>query len=168
MPAGTLEGVQDGSHSRRARAAAAAGLCLLAASVAGLAGCAAGDEVVSNVSAEVEPTPSHGQSGAALPGPPPPGMQSNALVVTPRQRAYLDSLRSAGVQPSSDLSALSIGSYVCQAKAAKQPEQAVWDFVAPLVRNDVSETATGAGAPSTTQLHQQTADYIRIATDRLC
>ena len=143
-------------------------MCLLAASVAWLTGCAAGDEVVSNESAAAEPAPTHGQSGAALPGPPPPGMQSNALVVTPRQRAYLDSLRAAGVQPSSDLSALSIGSYVCQAKAAKQPEQAVWDFVAPLVRNDAGETTAGAGEPSTTQLHTLTADYIRIATDRLC
>ena len=43
----------------------------------------------------------------------------------------------AGVKPSSDLLALTIGSYVCQARAAKQSDQAVWDFVLPLVRNDV-------------------------------
>jgi hypothetical protein len=162
-----LEDVQHGSRPPRAIAAASAGLCLLAA---WLSGCSAGDEVVSNESAAVEPPATHGQNGAALPGPPPPGMQSNALVVTPRQRGYLDSLRSAGVQPSSDLAALSIGSYVCQAKAAKQPEQAVWDFVAPLVRNDASETEPGGGTgePTKAQLHEETADYIRIATDRLC
>ncbi|PRC58341.1 DUF732 domain-containing protein, partial [Mycobacterium sp. ITM-2017-0098] len=68
-------------------------------------------------------------------------------------------------------SALSIGSYVCQARAARQTDEAVWDFVAPLVRNDVSDT-DGDGAPTETpsagDLHSVTADYIRIATDRLC
>ncbi|PRC58342.1 DUF732 domain-containing protein, partial [Mycobacterium sp. ITM-2017-0098] len=68
-------------------------------------------------------------------------------------------------------SALSIGSYVCQARAARQTDEAVWDFVAPLVRNDVSDT-DGDGAhtetPSAGDLHSVTADYIRIATDRLC
>ena len=73
--------------------------------------------------------------------------------------------------PSSDLSALSIGSYVCQAHAAKQDEQAVWDFVAPLVRNDVSDDESDgaiAESPSADDLHSATADYIRIATERLC
>ena len=85
---------------------------------------------------------------------------------------YLDALRAAGVRPSSDLTALSIGSYVCQARAAKQTDQAVWDFVAPLVRNDVADADTGDGiramAPSPDEVHSATADYIRIATDRLC
>ena len=50
------------------------------------------------------------------------------------------------MKPSSDLTALSIGSYVCQARAARQTDQAVWDFVLPLVRNDVTDTPDGAGA----------------------
>ena len=41
-----------------------------------------------------------------LRGPVQAGGQSNALVVTPQQRAYLDALTAAGVQPSSELVAL--------------------------------------------------------------
>ena len=145
-------------------------MCLLVASSAWLTGCSAGDDVISGMNSEVEPAPTHGQGGAQPPGPPAPGGQSNALMVTPRQRAYLDALRSEGVRPTSDLSALSIGSYVCQARAAKQPDQAVWEFVAPLVRNDASDPSSDAhaGKPSASELHDETADYIRIATDRLC
>ena len=69
--------------------------------------------------------------------PPSAGTEPNTLTVTHQQRAYLDALRAAGVRPSSDLLALSIGSYVCQARAAKQSDQAVRDYVTPLVRNDV-------------------------------
>ncbi|MEW5810582.1 MAG: DUF732 domain-containing protein [Actinomycetota bacterium] len=139
-----------------------------------LAGCAAGDESVARPASEIEPSPSHGRAGAQPPGEPSGGDASNALVVTPRQRAYLDALRSAGVSPSSDLAALSIGSYVCQARAAEQTDQAVWDFVAPLVRNDAGDPEadgarrSGAAQPSASRLHDETADYIRIATDRLC
>ena len=52
------------------------------------------------------------------------------------------------MKPSSDLLALSIGSYVCQARAAKQSDQAVWDFVVPLVRSDVRNTHLSSMAPS--------------------
>ena len=62
-----------------------------------------------------------------------------AMTVTTQQRGYLDALAAAGVRPSDDLMALSIGSYVCQARAAKQSDQAVWDFVLPLVRSDVRQ-----------------------------
>ena len=72
------------------------------------------------------------------------GADSNALIVTGQQRAYLDALKAAGVKPSSDLLALSIGSYVCQARAAKQSDQAVWDFVVPLVRSDVRDAHLSA------------------------
>lgn len=139
-----------------------------------LAGCGTPDEMVAGPAAEIEPSPAHGQSGAQLPGQRPEGETSNALVVTPRERSYLDALRSAGVAPSSELAALSIGSYVCQARAAKQTDQAVWDFVAPLVRNDAKEPASegvmnsGGAPPSAARLHDETADYIRIATDQLC
>ena len=114
----------------------------------------------------------HGQTGATPPVRRPPNGQSNALVVTGQQRAYLDALNAAGVKPSSDLLALCIGSYVCQARAAKQTDQAVWDFVLPLVRNDVRDdhaTSSIRVAPTTAaDVNAATADYIRIATERLC
>jgi len=115
-----------------------------------------------------ETTPAHGQAGSHLPGPPQPNGDSNALIVTGQQRAYLDALKATGVKPSSDLLALSIGSYVCQARAAKQSDQGVWDFVVPLVRSDVRNTHMSAIAPSTDEVNSATADYIRIATDKLC
>lgn len=128
--------------------------------------------MISGMGSQVETAPPHGLSSAQLPGPGRADSKSNALVVTPHQQAYLDALRAAGVSPSSDLSALSIGSYVCQARAAKQTDQAVWDFVAPLVRNDVGDADDKDGAraqtPSAGDIHSATSDYIRIATERLC
>ena len=88
--------------------------------------------------------------------------------MTQQQRAYLDALKAAGVRPSSDLLALSIGSYVCQARAAKQSDQAVRDYVTPLVRSDVRNTQLNAVAPPASEVDAVTADYIRIATERLC
>ena len=88
--------------------------------------------------------------------------------MTARQRSYLDALKATGVKPSSDLIALSIGSYVCQSRAAKQNDQAVWDFVLPLVRSDVRGTRIASMVPSTGEVNAATADYIRIATERLC
>ena len=91
--------------------------------------------------------------------------------MTGQQRAYLDALAAAGVRPSDDLLALSIGSYVCQARAAKQSDQAVWDFVLPLVRSDVRTQPVDArrtATPSAAEVNAATADYIRIATERLC
>ena len=103
-------------------------------------------------------------------GPPPPaaGTEPNTLTVTKQQRAYLDALKAAGLRPSSDLLALSIGSYVCQARAAKQSEAAVRDYVTPLVRSDVRNTQLNAVAPPPSEVDAVTADYIRIATERLC
>ena len=73
------------------------------------------------------------------------------------------------MRPSSDLLALSIGSYVCQARAAKQPDQAVRDYVTPLVRNDLSDSEIDSVVPQTwSEVDAVTADYIRIATERLC
>ena len=90
------------------------------------------------------------------------------MVVTAQQRAYLDALNAAGVKPSSQLMALRIGSYVCQARAAKQSDQAVWDVVVPLVRGDVRTARLSSTPPSTDDVNTATADYIRIATDKLC
>jgi hypothetical protein len=133
-----------------------------------LTGCS-GDAVMATIGLPTaETAPAHGQAGAASPGPTQSGGQPNALVVTARQRGYLDALTAAGVKPTSDLSALSIGSYVCQARAAKQNDQAVWDFVLPLVRSDVRVGRLSSMAPTPGAVNSATADYIRIATERLC
>ena len=97
-----------------------------------------------------------------------PDSDTSTMVVTGQQRSYLDALNSAGVKPSSDLMALRIGSYVCQARAAKQSDQAVWDVVVPLVRGDVRTAHLSSAVPSADEVDTATADYIRIATDKLC
>ena len=38
----------------------------------------------------------------------------------------------------------------------------------PLVRSDVRNTHMNSMAPSTDEVNSATADYIRIATDKLC
>ena len=90
------------------------------------------------------------------------------MVVTGQQRSYLDALNAAGVKPSSELMALRIGSYVCQARNAKQSDQAVWDVVVPLVRGDVRTAHMTSMVPSADEVNSATADYIRIATTKLC
>jgi uncharacterized protein DUF732 len=101
---------------------------------------------------------------------PPTGgpQQPTELTVSSQQRAYLDALRAAGVKPSGELLALSIGSYVCQARAAKQSEQAVRDYVSPMVRSDLRNTELSALGPPPSEVDALTSDYIRIATERLC
>ena len=71
--------------------------------------------------------------------------------------------------------ALSIGSYVCQARAAGRNDRGVWDYVAPMVRSDVSDARAAmpqsvVGPRSAPTLTADTAisAYIRIATERLC
>ena len=108
-------------------------------------------------------------AASALPAPPwssqgPPPK----LVVTGQQRAYLDALAAGGVHPSSDLVALRIGSYVCQAHAAGQSDQAVWDYVHPLVSNDAHDGRIDSMAPTANDVDAATHSYIRIATERLC
>ena len=133
-----------------------------------LTGCS-GDDVMATIGLPTSETATaHGEASAAPPGPGQAGGQANALVVTAQQRGYLDALTSAGVKPSSNLMALSIGSYVCQAHAAKQNDQAVWDFVLPLVRSDVRDARLSSMAPSAADVDSATADYFRIATERLC
>ena len=97
------------------------------------------------------------------------GPQSSTLELTPVQRGYLDALIATGVHPSSELRALSIGSYVCQARAAGQSEQAVRDFVAPMVRSDVADA--NASSPQSASVIQADAAidyYILLAGQRLC
>jgi hypothetical protein len=140
---------------------------LVAAAAALLTGCSVADDMMATVGMPTSETePAHGQPGAQPPGPPQPN--SNTFIVTGQQRAYLDALKAAGVKPSSDLLALSIGSYVCQARAAKQSDQGVWDFVVPLVRSDVRNSHMSSMAPAADEVNSATADYIRIATDKLC
>ncbi|MCH9668553.1 MAG: DUF732 domain-containing protein [Actinomycetia bacterium] len=145
---------------------------LLVSSAAWLTGCSPSDEAVVRLGTELDTAPAHGWSGGQAISPSPSGAQSEALVVTPRQRAYLDALDASGVTPSSELDALSIGSYVCHAYAASQNDQAVWDFVTPMVRDDLVDSDNSNGvkamAPSAGQLRSATAIYIRVATERLC
>jgi hypothetical protein len=117
-----------------------------------------------------ETLPAGSGSGALVVAQPPEqdGGMSGAVQETPKQRAYLDALTAAGVHPSSELLALSIGSYVCQARAAHHSDQAVWDFVMPMVRSDVRDSHLSSQAPPAGQVNSVTADYIRIATERLC
>jgi hypothetical protein len=133
-----------------------------------VAGCS-GDDVMATIGLPTSETATaHGEASAAPPGPGQLDGQSDDLVVTARQSGYLDALSAAGVKPSSNLAALSIGSYVCQARAAKQNDQAVWDFVLPLVRSDVRDGRLSSMAPSAADVNSATADYIRIATEQLC
>jgi hypothetical protein len=118
------------------------------------------------------PTSETAPAGTDMPaeGQPPGDLDgvSAAVHATPKQRAFLDELTKAGVHPSSELLALSIGSSVCQARAAHQSDQAVWDFVLPMVRGDVRDAHLRSQAPPVGQVNSVTADYIRIATERLC
>jgi hypothetical protein len=142
---------------------------LIASSAALLTGCSVADDMMATVGlSSSETVPAPGQSGGQPPGPPQLDDGLDALTVTGQQRAYLDALKAAGVKPSSDLQALSIGSYVCQARAAKQSDQGVWDFVVPLVRNDVRNSQMRTMAPPADEVNSATADYIRVATERLC
>ncbi len=133
-----------------------------------LTGCATGDGMLPTMSV---PPPSTMQSRAEPKSGMPPGAgpaQQNTLTVSRRQQGYLDALKSAGIRPSSELLALSIGSYVCQARAAKQSDQAVRDYVTPMVRSDVRNTELNALGPPPSEVDAVTGDYIRIATERLC
>jgi hypothetical protein len=111
------------------------------------------------------PPPSTMQSRAEARGG---AQQADPLTISRQQQAYLDALKAAGIKPSSELLALSIGSYVCQARAAKQSEEDVRDYVTPLVRSDVRNTELSALGPPPSEVDAVTGDYIRIATERLC
>jgi Protein of unknown function (DUF732) len=126
-----------------------------------LSGCSTPDSLMSSVTlpASDTSTPPSGGSDSGQP---------SALRETQQQRAYLDALNAGGVHPSSDLLALSIGSYVCQARAAGQGPQAVWDYVHPLVSNDVHNVHLSSMAPTSADIDAATGSYIRIASERLC
>lgn len=143
---------------------------MTAAAAALLTGCAAGREVTTSVAS---PSGADALARSDLAGSMAAGPGATAMpgvATTAHQRSYLDGLAAAGVQRSSDLMALSIGSYVCQARAAGQSDQAVWEFVAPLVRGDIDDAATAAPnpRPMVISVDEATAQYIRIATEQLC
>jgi hypothetical protein len=129
-----------------------------------LAGCSAPDTMMSDVALPARDTAAEPSGPPGTTGQP----QPNALMVNGRQRGYLDALAAGGVHPSSELLALSIGSYVCQARAAKQSPQAVWDYVHPLVSSDVHDAQLSSAAPTSADVDVTTTSYIRIASDRLC
>ncbi|MGB3483906.1 MAG: DUF732 domain-containing protein [Mycobacterium sp.] len=130
-----------------------------------LSGCGSGEDLMTSVASPHGADTAEAMSGSdgVLPSPP------SRLSMTPEQVEYLDELKSSGVRRSSDLMALSIGQYVCQARAAGQSPQGVWDFVFPLVRGEIHDmnpnTAVTAMAK---QVDETTGLYIQIATDRLC
>ena len=134
-----------------------------------VSGCGVGNDVMANIGMLPSETTTAGSSAQTFAAPPAPdASEPPDVVVTPAQHAYLDALGGAGVEPASELSALSIGSYVCQARAANQSAQTVWDVVLPMVRGDVRDSHDESVAPPAGQVNSATADYIRIATDTLC
>ncbi|MCG5432974.1 DUF732 domain-containing protein [Mycobacterium sp. MYCO198283] len=138
---------------------------LIAAAVAPLVGCAATDRLMSSVELPATDVTPPGDAPAARRSAP---AQHLPLEVSAQQQAYLAALGDDGVTPSSELAALTIGSYVCQARAHGQDDRAVWDFVAPLVRNDLQRADAGAPSPDPARVDRTTAAYVRIATERLC
>lgn len=137
--------------------------------IAGLVtGCSASDGFISSVTLPADSATTTSPTASRMASAPSTGPNGRSLEVTGQQRAYLDALAVGGVRPSSELRALSIGSYVCQARAAGQSPQAVWDFVHPLVSTDVHDAHMRSMEPSPADIDAITASYIRIATDRLC
>ncbi len=143
----------------------------MAVAAVALSGCSATDGLMSSVALPAAPTTSPGAqlpALARLPAQATVGAPSATLAVSSQQRAYLDGLAADGVRPSSELLALSIGSYVCQARAAGQAPQVVWDFVHPLVEGDVQRAHASRFNPNDDEVDAVTRTYIRIADERLC
>lgn len=136
-----------------------------------LAGCGPGGDLVSTVALPTEQAAERSggfAGGVDVAAGPDTQTRPATLELTPAQRGYLDDLSAAGVEPSNELRALSIGSYVCQARAAGQSDQAVWDYVAPMVRSDVADARVSSRPPYGLPADAAVSTYIRIATQRLC
>lgn len=134
--------------------------------------CGSGADVVSNVALPSRQSTGF-VDGVDVGAAPQQQSASAAMALTPAQRGYLDALAEAGIRPSSELRALSIGSSVCQARAAGQSDQAVRDYVAPMVRSDLADANVSSPTPAATAAadavnDKAIDDYIRIATLRLC
>lgn len=143
---------------------------VLVPAVVVLGACGSGPDLVSSVALPSEQTSGFGDTGGGVDvaAAPDTASKSAPLEVTDAQREYLDALSGAGVHPSSELRALSIGSYVCQAHAAGQSDEAVWDYVAPMVRSDVADSHASSQSSPGVQADTAVSTYIRIATTRLC
>lgn len=146
-------------------------LALLMAPSAALAvACGSGADVVSNVA-----LPSRQSAGfidgVDVAADPSHESKTATMALTPAQQEYLDALDSAGIRPASQLRALSIGSSVCQARAAGQSVTAVRDYVAPMVRSDLADAQVSSPTPTASAsavADKAIDDYIRIATEWLC
>jgi len=146
-------------------------MAALAVPAAGLlTACGTAADLVSTVSLPSEHTAGFGDhtDGVDVAASPDTAAKSAQLELTDSQRGYLKALSGAGVHPSSELRALSIGSYVCQARAAGQSDQAVWDYVAPMVRSDVADSHVSSQSPPGVQADTAVTTYVRIATAHLC
>lgn len=144
---------------------------IIATAAWSLVGCSShGGDLISTVALPSEQSVAAAENDDfAVAAPPDAGRLSATADLTPNQRGYLDALLAVGVHPANELRALSIGAYVCQARAAGQSDQAVWDSVAPMVRSDLSETH-GMEAPEVgyRDVDATIGHYIGIATQRLC
>ena len=132
-----------------------------------ISGCSAGEDLMTSVAQPRANTGADAQNGsdATLPSTP----NTRDMAITPQQHDYLEALNGSGVRRSSDLMALSIGSYVCQARNAGQSDQGVWDFVFPLVRGEIHDMNPNTAVTAiAAQVDETTAQYIRVATDHLC
>ena len=133
-----------------------------------LAGCGSGGDLISTVALPSQQTTGYAD-GADLPLSAEADRQAGKPDLTPAQRDYLGALASAGIHSSNDLRALSIGAYVCGARAAGQGYQTVWDSVAPMVRSDVIEVSAGSPqSPAVTNVDTIVGNFIQIATQKLC
>ena len=151
-----------GASARRFLAAGflAPAACLLAA-------CGSGGDLISTVALPSQQTTGYAE-GVDLPVPPADRVSATPDL-TPAQTDYLATLANAGIHPTNDLRALSIGAYVCQARAAGQSDQTVWDSVAPMVRSDVIEaSADSLRTPAVSDVDTLVGNFIRIATQKLC
>lgn len=172
-----MQRVESGSLSKRSGTArrplgSAAPILLMAGVLAPAAGllsaCGSGADLVSAVALPTQQTQDF-VDGVGVPPTSEGPAGSGHLELTVAQHAYLDALLAAGIHPSSELRALSIGSYVCQARAAGQRDQAVWEYVAPMVRSDVADAqAATPQTPVGLSADVAIAGYIRIASERLC
>jgi hypothetical protein len=133
-----------------------------------LAGCGSGGDLISTVALPSQQTTDYSE-GVDMPVSPGAGRPVGSPELTPAQHDYLDTLVAAGIHPTSDLRALSIGAYVCQARAAGQSDQTVWDSVAPMVRSDVIEVSAGSPqTPAVTNVDTVVGNVIHIAIQKLC
>lgn len=165
---GTVQRLISGPPSKPVAALLAAGTLLPAALL--LNACSSGSDLVRTAALPSDQTAGFGDTGAGVDVAEAPDTASKTapLNLTGAQRDYLQALAGAGIHPSSELRALSIGSYVCQAHAAGQGDEAVWDYVAPMVRSDVADSHVSSQSSPGVLADEAVRTYIRIATARLC